>query len=196
MSGSSRLCAGRKGNAASSDEQTFPQAPISGTVASERFSGVRGRGGTGRHTGLKILRGKPHPGSTPGVRTSPGISARCRRPANDRVPDCAFCYLESEAMHRDSGGGANDQSGPGFWAGSLRVHRNPGSPAESGRSDPRNEPSGCPVRFRGIVCQLATGTGEPTLRRSRSCSPMPFRVPNRLRQQGLRQVRSERSACP
>jgi hypothetical protein len=32
-----------------------------------------GRGGTGRHTGLKILRGKPHPGSTPGVRTMPSL---------------------------------------------------------------------------------------------------------------------------
>ena len=28
-----------------------------------------GRGGTGRHTGLKILRGRPRAGSTPAVRT-------------------------------------------------------------------------------------------------------------------------------
>src|SRR6476661_1953775 len=31
---------------------------------------LRGRGGTGRHTGLKILRGRPRAGSTPAVRTS------------------------------------------------------------------------------------------------------------------------------
>ena len=30
----------------------------------------RGRGGTGRHTGLKILRGRPRAGSTPAVRTN------------------------------------------------------------------------------------------------------------------------------
>ena len=30
-----------------------------------------GRGGTGRHTGLKILRGRPRAGSTPAVRTIP-----------------------------------------------------------------------------------------------------------------------------
>src|SRR6476659_9389405 len=29
-----------------------------------------GRGGTGRHTGLKILRGRPRAGSTPAVRTN------------------------------------------------------------------------------------------------------------------------------
>ena len=33
-------------------------------------SAYRGRGGTGRHTGLKILRPKGRPGSTPGVRTT------------------------------------------------------------------------------------------------------------------------------
>ena len=47
----------------------FPGVMISGTVASWR-SRPRGRGGTGRHTGLKILRGRPRAGSTPAVRTS------------------------------------------------------------------------------------------------------------------------------
>ena len=43
---------------------TLPPAPA------HRIKAPRGRGGTGRHTGLKILRGRPRAGSSPAVRTS------------------------------------------------------------------------------------------------------------------------------
>jgi hypothetical protein len=50
----------------------------------------RGRGGTGRHTGLKILRGRPRAGSTPAVRTKRFGTKTCGSQTPVAAGDCAI----------------------------------------------------------------------------------------------------------
>ena len=56
-----------------------------------------GRGGTGRHTGLKILRGRPRAGSTPAVRTS-SVAQHAQRLGSIVAPLRSSAPLEDRSL--------------------------------------------------------------------------------------------------